>query len=112
MTWQQNRDHASSSDCAVEVDIPAHGARQIARDRQAKSNPRIFARCPTVYLEERLEDLGDLLRWDTDAGVADRHCDVIVAARRRQSDASAGRSELDRVADNVQQDLPQLQLIR
>src|SRR5204863_1245759 len=70
---QHYRDDAAAANCAVEVDLSSHRPRQIARDCQTKSNARILACRSTVDLEERLEDLHQLVGRHADPGVAD--CD-------------------------------------
>src|SRR5690606_1635725 len=56
-------------------------------------------------LLEALEDAPELLLVDPLAGVGHRHLDVVVAPPRREPDTVAGARELDRVGDQVLDDL-------
>src|SRR5438270_3079437 len=108
---QHYRNDAAAADCAVEVDLSSHRPRQIARDCQTKPNTRILACRSTVDLEERLEDLHQLIGRHADPGVADCDHHVLAAWGCSERDFSFRGSELDRVADDVEEDLAQLQRI-
>ena len=101
----------------------AHQRHQPRRDRQPQPGPLVPARRRVVPLLEGLEDLLLLLARDADAGVADREVQHLrrprfghrrVGLRGRVLDAGldpdddlALLGELDGVADEVEQDLPQ-----
>ena len=107
---------------AVHPDAASHQLDQALRDRQSQPRPAVSPSGRGVRLLERLEDQRLLVRRDADAGIADvkmqrdrRRGDDATAVQCRiavlrtadiQHDLAAMR-ELDRVADQIDHDLPQ-----
>lgn len=58
----------------------------------------------TIHLAKRLEYLRQLVRRDTDSRVGNRNGDHLVL-RHRTDDDRPSLSELDRIANQVEQDL-------
>ena len=83
---------------------------QLTADRKAKARAAKFACSGTVGLHEALEQLVAHLLGDADPGIGDTEAQF---ARPRRTagghlDAhAAGIGELDRIADEIDQDLPQ-----
>jgi len=95
---------------AIDRDIAAHQLRQPADDREAEPSPPIASRRRAVRLRKRLEEARLLLGIEPDAGVFDRECHPRPpAADRRRAcahDDLAALGELDGIAQQVEQDLP------
>ena len=104
---------------ALERQVAAHHAGEAAADREAEARAAVLARGRAVGLAEGLEQPPLLLRRDADAGVA--HADAQAAPVRRTGPSPLGRPrlhphhhlalrrELERVADQVRQHLPEAQ---
>src|SRR5581483_12055109 len=89
----------------------AHEPDEALRDREPQSGAAVLARHRRVGLREFLEDRAELLRLDADAGIADDEANATLARWGGLGDGGeddlALRRELDRVADEVRQDLAQ-----
>src|SRR5690606_4608123 len=96
---------------ALDPDLAAQQRHQLLRDRQPEPGAAIAPRRRAVALDERLEDAADLLAVEPDTGVRDAQAEPEPAGilkrfdRRLHGDAAAV-GELDRVADQVVQHLP------
>jgi hypothetical protein len=100
---------------ALQPDLPAHQLDQAARDGQAEAGAAVLARGGHVRLRERLEQPGHLLLAHADAGVAHREAQLRLVPGalqhlRLQPDLAL-RRELDRVVDEVGQDLAEAQRV-
>ena len=89
----------------------AHQLGQAPADGQAEAGAAVLARRARVGLRERLEEARQALGAEADAGVAHREgeADAAVSGRRarhRQHDLAA-LGELDRVGEQVEEDLAQ-----
>ena len=102
-------------DLAFDPDVAAHQLDQPRRDRQAEAGAAEAAGRRAVRLRERLEDQLLLVARDADAGVDDREVQADLAGQlRRDVDAQPDLpavGELDRVADQVDEHLPQPQRV-
>ena len=92
---------------------PAHQLGQSLADGQAQACPAVAACGRGIDLAERLEQAPDAILGDADAGVPDRE-GQLVERRRAPGGAGAHREddltalgELDRVREQVQEDLAQ-----
>ncbi|HEY6895495.1 MAG TPA: hypothetical protein VI258_15075, partial [Rhodanobacteraceae bacterium] len=99
------------SNRAGHADPPAHHVDELFRDRQAEPRAAEFARRRTVGLHERIEEALLIAFLDADAGVVDEKPQlgliaIILLAHHRQIHF-ARFGELHRVADEIQQHLPQ-----
>ena len=108
---------------ALDADLAVHQGDQARRDREAQPRTAIPAGGRIVFLLECLEDLLLLIERDADARVADGEAQHLrragSALGRLGLRAGAGRArldaddhfallgELDRVADEIEQDLPE-----
>src|SRR5262249_28269718 len=108
---------------ALDADPPTHQGHQPGGDRQAEAGSAVLALRRVVLLLKGLEYLLLLLGRDADAGVTHREADalcrprpsfdrprVVGVVRRDRLDPDddlALLGELDRVADQVQQHLPE-----
>ena len=97
---------ANVEPCGVvefEFEPAAHPLSQPPRDRKAKARATGFARCG---LGEFLEDEPGALWRDSGAGIADDEFELRGLARDAQADAAV-RGKLHRIADEIEQHLPQ-----
>src|SRR4051794_7313795 len=80
--------------------------------RDCQSEPAAFAlQHSDVRLLELLEDPFLVVCGDTGPGVGHRYTHLSILPRRRDDDASAPRRELDRVREQVEDDLPDAPLV-
>src|SRR5262249_38803393 len=113
---RQDEDEAAAfADRALGPNFPAMQRHQLARDRQAEAGAAVLARVAAVDLAEALEDHLEVLGGNADAGVFDREAPVRRAGDvlfgDLDVDATAFRRELDGVAEQVDEDLRQLQAV-
>ncbi len=93
---------------AVDADTAAHGVDDAPGNCQTEARAVEPAGAADVALLELSEHPFLLLGRDADAGVADQEPDVVAARATLDQDADAALfGELDRVAGEVQQHLPQ-----
>ena len=100
---------AAEAGDALDRDLAAHQLDELAGDREAEPGAAALARHRRLDLGEALEQEALRLLRDADAGIADRDLEPAAGARQvaeRDVDG-AGLGELDRVADQVHQHLPQ-----
>ena len=94
---------------ALDSDRAAQELAQALADREAEPRAAVPARRRRVSLRERREQLGEALGVDPDAGVVDGegHLHPLLVERRRHDVHGHAplRRELDRVAEQVPQDL-------
>ena len=100
---------AAAVDFAFDPQLASHQLDELAGDRQAEPGPAVPAGRRTVCLGKRLEDLLHFFGSDADAGVTNAEGERRAKrGGRLQPDGQdhfAARSELDGVAENVQQHL-------
>ncbi len=106
---------AAGAGLAVHLDDTAHPVRELLAYRQPQADA-CLALAPLLGLLERGEDASLVLRRDPHAGVLDAHPQLDPAFAHRdglhaQDDAS-GIGELDCVAQQVQQNLPDALVVR
>ena len=103
------------SDLALHLDLSAHEPDQALRDGEAESGSAVAARHRRVRLRELLEDRANVFGCNADARVADGESQlhVIVGGqgRRDRNDDLTLLRELDRVSDQVHQDLTEARRI-
>ncbi len=102
---QPQREHAALAHFACNGDAAAQQAREFTRNRQAEAAAAVLATRRSIGLLERFENHLELVGGNADAGIA--HVDtqhVVVRRRDRQRDL-AMRRELDRIRQQIAQDL-------
>src|SRR6185369_14843325 len=92
---------------ALRGQLAFHHSREIAADRQSEANAFV-ARKLLVHLHERLEDRLELFRRNPSARVDDVEANPIALRAARDRDLTAAIRELDRVRDEIDQDLARL----
>ena len=114
--WQQRGEHAALARLAAHRDVATHHARERARDLQAQAGATEAPIDGFVALAETLEQPRQRDRVHADAGVGDRKTQQgrtrgTRSTRPGRFDAidvqahRAGLGELERIADQVEQDL-------
>src|SRR5262249_27796412 len=108
---QLEPERAAPAGLALEPDAAAHELDEMARDREAETGAAVATRRAAVRLGEALEHRLLPVERDADAGVLDadpqgRARFRFVQARREHADLAALR-ELDRVSQQVDEDLAQ-----
>lgn len=78
---------------------------EVPHDSEAEAQTAELPRRAAVALAETLEQMDRNLRVETDAGVADGQADVGAVAGQRDANVAAGGCELDRVRDEIPDDL-------
>src|SRR5262245_24160738 len=106
---QTHRKHRALARLARRGDVPAHHARELAREGKSETRAAKALRRAGIGLAELLEQLSLLLRSHADAGVSNRELDPVATAgnpARPQPDL-AFLGELAGIAQQVEQYLPQ-----
>ena len=102
---------AAHAGLARHADVAAHHGREVARDRQAQAGATVASRRRRVRLHERGKQGVDLVQRDADAGVVHAksplHPGRIGGQQLGANGDAAGRGELHRIAQQVQQSLGQ-----
>src|SRR3954466_14658227 len=75
--WQHQRERTPGADLALDSDIAAHRAREIAADGEPEPSAFVLARPRTPELNERLEDGGELVGSDAHAVVLNGDAHVV-----------------------------------
>src|SRR5678816_1718507 len=96
---------------AAHPDLSAVQFDELATERQAQTGALLLRRARSD-LTELLEDDPLIFRGDANPGVPDRYLDTSVSLCRLNSDPAAFRRKLNRIRQEVQQDLLDLPLIR
>src|SRR5262249_42892545 len=112
--WHLDPEQAALAEPALHADLAVEQLDQVLADRQAQTGAAEAARGGRVGLRERAEQPGDLLGRDADAGVLDLEAQPRTARarpRRRAQHHLARVGELERVAEQVHQDLAQPALV-
>src|SRR5690349_7978664 len=107
---------AASPRCAVDLEPAAHQLDESAAEGQAEAGAAEFPARGAVDLGEGFEQPADVAPVDADPGVGDGEGDVVPARTVAFGDVGTDEDvpvvgELDRVADEVEQDLPQATLV-
>src|SRR5439155_12377418 len=112
---QLEAERAAEADRALHADTAGHRLDQLLRDGRPEPGAAEAARGGLVCLREALEDFGLRFGRDADAGVADRefqaHLLSRLALRRDVHRDATLLGELERVADQIDQDLAQVMRI-
>ena len=87
---------------ALDPDSTAVRFDDALRDRKAEPGALAVRAC---RLPESIEDTRQILDRDAGARIGNPEDDLLIPHRRRDRDATAGVRELDRIADQVKQDL-------
>ncbi|GJE73411.1 hypothetical protein CHKEEEPN_4976 [Methylorubrum podarium] len=110
---------AARPDAALDNDLAAQQARDLAADREAEARAAVLAARGSVGLLERLEDDPLLVLGDADPGIGDGHGDPLGpgaqgrALRRTDPERDASLlGELEGVGEKVAQDLLQALRVR
>src|ERR1700737_5050453 len=91
---QLDRFRRSFSGCALNLDVPSHSSREVARDRESQSYTCILPRPASVDLKKRLEHAVNLFRLDTDARVGNAYPPPVTGSPRFNLFAAARRSNI------------------
>ena len=106
MKWcsfgQREGEGAPLAEAARHGDVPAVLLDDVLHDREPEPDPLARA---AAHLVELLEDVLEILLRDADALVRHRDLDRDGVLDRLDEDARAARRELDRVADEVDENL-------
>ncbi len=99
------------AELALNPNVSLHHLNQPLCNAQAESRASVLARRRSVDLRERLEDDVELVRGDANAGVRDREqvsAGVIAPAVKLHAEHDlAALRELDRIPDEIDEDLTQ-----
>src|SRR6185437_8627058 len=109
---QGERERRAGALLAPHTQIPAHRLGEIAADRQAEARSLFGVGQTASDLHERGEDRLEVGGLDADAGIGDMQGDRLAAVLPRHLDAAAGGRELDRVRQEVNENLLYLRPIR
>src|SRR5262249_6545830 len=108
--WYRERERRARPDLALDPDLAAVQFDELPRQGQAE--PRaldLFGGHP--HLLELLENRLLILRRDTDPGVTDRYLHGAVHRFSLDLDPAALRRELDRVRQEIEENLTELPLV-
>src|SRR5262245_17587515 len=106
----RERERRADADLALEPDATMVKLDELARQRETEAGAfDLLVRCSD--LPELFEHRVLILGRNTDPGVAHRHLDEAVHRPRLDSYPASFRGELDRVRQQVRDDLPDLSLI-
>src|SRR5688500_16229608 len=108
---QRQREGAPIARYALRREVAPHPSREVAADREAEPHSLRLARQPLIDLHERLEDARELVRRDADAGIPHRDRDASLPLPAADTDLAPFLGELDRVGQQVEQDLLQLLVV-
>src|SRR5262249_2449362 len=101
----------SLADVAFDTDFAVHEFDELLRDCQSQAGAAVFARRRSVCLLKRLEHARLLALGNGDAGIGDGECQdhvvVVPLLGADLDDDLAGVRKLDRVADQIDNHLPQ-----
>src|SRR5215471_550468 len=101
----------SLADVAFDTDFAVHEFDELLRDCQSQAGAAVFARRRSVCLLKRLEHARLLVLGNADAGIGDGECQdhvVVVPLLGADLDDDLARvRKLDRVADQIDNHLPQ-----
>src|SRR5579864_9063878 len=95
------------TDGAFDPDLASVHLHDLLNDREAEASPRYRLRGAAAYAPEALEDVADLLRRDAEPGVGDADQGVPALDTAGQRDRAPFGRVLDRVVDEVADDLDQ-----
>src|SRR6186713_329249 len=102
---QPDRERAPQADAgAVRRNQPVMPGDDIAGDAEPDAESGAFS---GQHLREHVEDVGERLRREASAGIADGHRDRFSQSRHGHRDAAAGVGVLDRVAKQIRHHLLQ-----
>jgi hypothetical protein len=115
---QEQRERAAAAERRADVDLAAQEPCDLTRDRQSEPGAAVLAGGRPVRLLERLEDRAELVVRNADAGVGDGEGDHALGRPKRlrvesrlfgrgpeRQDDAAGVGELERVREQVLEDL-------
>src|ERR1700680_3347534 len=110
ITGNSDGEARSTTEFAFDGDIAAHHATEILAERETKAGPAIFAGGRRLGLIEVLEELLQIVRAYSNAGVADRDSDPVFRIALLTGDLKGHPSilgEFSRVAQKIQDRLAQ-----
>src|SRR5262245_24491923 len=106
--WQREREAGPRTQRALGYEIAVHHARQIAADRQAKSYAVLLTSKWPAHLHERLEAHLGPRGGNAPTRVPHVEVDRLLMLHAIDRDGAIGAGELDRVGDEVDENLPRL----
>ena len=107
---QHEAEFTAPAGLACQCQLPAHQSHQLVRDAQAQPRAAKLAGDRSIGLREGVENAGLLLDRNAHARVLDRKPDPLRLHRYRQCDTTC-RCELDGVAQQIGQHLPQTHIV-
>src|SRR5690348_5563269 len=109
---QRQQEGRSALPVLLGAQVAAHRPGKIAADGEAEARALVRAREAPVELDEGLEDRVPLFRGNAQAGVTHADLEALWRGGAGDLDRPAGWRELDRVREEVQENLPHLVPIR
>ena len=106
-----HREDRPLAEFALHLHVPSQQRGQLARQRQAQPGAPQALLNGRIHLGEVVEDVGQVLRGDTDAGVGHGQAHLVRAVRAHGHAHLALERELQGVGDEVAQDLRELAVI-
>src|SRR5258708_1646719 len=101
----------AAAELARDGDLGAEGFGKMLHDREAEAGTADLPRAPGVDAIETLEETREVARFDSGAGVLDDEAEIVGIGLDAQGHACAARAVLDRVVDEVAEDLLECALI-
>src|SRR5687768_13278449 len=102
---ERQREHRPAPLLALHGDVAAHREGEITADGEAEPDALARARESLVDLHERVEDRLQLVRRDPDTTVTNTDRYAVSFGERLDLDVPAWRRELDRIGEQVDEDL-------
>src|SRR5687767_15041654 len=103
----EQRERRALPELRLDVDPPTEHCGEPLGDEEPEARAAVAARQPRLELRERLEKPGAVARPDADPGILDAERHAVV--RRRHVERHAPHiGELDRVPDEIHEDLAEL----
>jgi len=94
-----------------DFDPPAQERRELVGDGEPQARSLLASRVGAIQLAKLFENLGDIRHRDADTGVRDAEEEVLLRGLDFQKDSASIR-EFARVAEDIEEDLPQHHLVR
>ena len=108
--FEGETEHGAATFLADHRHLAGHQLDELARNRQSQPGTAVFAGCCRIGLFERRKDLAELIPGDSDTGVADLEAEYDVPVPVGQTAETqrdrTGMGELERIADDVGENLP------
>src|SRR4051794_709532 len=106
MQGQGHDEAAACIQATLAMNVALHQLDQLLDDRESQSSAAVAARSGGIGLPERLEKRSCHSRIDANAGVTDGQLELFFRYPSRLDFHSTLMGELDRIADEVREHLP------